>query len=100
MIIVSLNFLAVDSAYVPTAYGLNGKKNFLNRDGLLYDEADCRTNEVYRECGHAAICDRTCENKDEPYIDCPPICVRRCICDYEFVRNYIGDCIRSEQCPN
>lgn len=69
-------------------------------DDLDQDGEDCGANEVWRECGNPAICDWTCENGNEPYLTCPPICVRRCICEFGFVRNGNGDCITQDECPN
>lgn len=76
---------------MPTTPGLS--------DDDMFNEDDCRSNESFRECGHAAICDGTCENRDEPWLTCPPICVRRCICDFGFVRNSNGECIHLNDCP-
>lgn len=85
-------FNPVDSAFVPTVPGLS--------DDDLFNEDDCRQNESFRECGHSAMCDWTCENRNEPYITCPPICVRRCICDAGYVRTGNGECIDENECPS
>lgn len=83
-------FSVVHSAFVPTVPSLS--------DADLFNEDDCLPNESFRECGHMAYCDTTCANRNEP-VTCPPICVRRCICDVGFVRNGNSECMDENECP-
>ncbi|KAG4076435.1 hypothetical protein HA402_005878 [Bradysia odoriphaga] len=90
LIVLSLVVLAtvvVDSAFLPTDHSAN------------VDEYNCSANESFQECGRPAICDLTCKNMDQPNPTCPPICVRRCICDWGFVRTEDGKCMDRNECP-
>ncbi|KAJ6648977.1 Chymotrypsin-elastase inhibitor ixodidin [Pseudolycoriella hygida] len=95
LILISLLVLTislVDSAFVPTVPSLS--------DDDFFNEEDCAPNETFRDCGNHPICDRTCDNITDPYLTCPPICVRRCVCDSGFVRDGNGDCIAERECYN
>ena len=55
---------------------------------------DCGINEIYSGCG--GHCDRTCA--DEMEINCPPVCISGCVCQWGLVRNHDGECVSREDC--
>ncbi|XP_015434703.1 PREDICTED: von Willebrand factor-like [Dufourea novaeangliae] len=64
---------------------------------FISTDAECPENEVWNECGSA--CPLTCDDlwNPEPRM-CIALCIPRCVCVDDFVRNDNGNCIPKNKC--